>query len=319
MRTILRAVVLVLVHLVLSSVAGPAHARPDDPVGVWPLDPRPDVVRHFEPPPGPYAAGHRGVDLAGSPGQAVRASLAGTVGFAGSIGGKPVVTVLHGGRRTTYEPVVASVERDQVVAAGDVLGRLVVTDSHCFPAACLHWGLIEGGGDARLPRPALARRRRSGAAAAVVARRPGHRPAPVEPTARDLATRGRLARLSTPTSRPLRSSASLRRRPLRHTNTHRFVRLRMTLARAEGVRQTDPHRYLRLRDDARAAEGVRHTDPHRYLRLRMTLARAEGVRHTDPHRYLRLRMTLAREVGGAQARGWACWYARRNRSVVTWV
>ena len=57
--------------------------------------------------------------------------------------------MLHGGRRTTYEPVVASVERGQAVAAGDVLGRLVVTDSHCFPAACLHWGLVEGDGDAR--------------------------------------------------------------------------------------------------------------------------------------------------------------------------
>ncbi len=33
------------------------------------------------------------------------------------------------------------------MAAGDVLGRLVVADSHCFPAACLHWGLIEGSGD----------------------------------------------------------------------------------------------------------------------------------------------------------------------------
>jgi murein DD-endopeptidase MepM/ murein hydrolase activator NlpD len=87
------------------------------------------------------------VDLAGAPGQAVLAALAGTVGFAGSIGGKPVVTVLHGRRRTTYEPVVASVPVGQEVAPGAVLGRLTVTDSHCFPAACLHWGLIEGTGD----------------------------------------------------------------------------------------------------------------------------------------------------------------------------
>ena len=149
MRVVARAVLLVLVHLISPGVTGVARAHPDDPVGVWPLDPRPDVVRRFEPPPNPYAAGHRGVDLAGSPGQAVRASLAGTVGFTGSIGGKPVVTVLHGGRRTTYEPVVASVEHGQVVAAGDVLGRLAVADSHCFPAACLHWGLVEGDGDAR--------------------------------------------------------------------------------------------------------------------------------------------------------------------------
>ncbi|MDR7253605.1 murein DD-endopeptidase MepM/ murein hydrolase activator NlpD [Nocardioides sp. BE266] len=144
MRALLGAVVLVLV-----SLACPARTGAAEPVGVWPLDPEPAVVRGFEPPPGPWAAGHRGVDLAGSPGQAVRSSLPGTVGFVGSIGGKPVVTVLHGGRRTTYEPVAASVEAGQPVAAGDVLGRLTVTDSHCFPAACLHWGLIRGTGDAQ--------------------------------------------------------------------------------------------------------------------------------------------------------------------------
>ena len=150
MRAVLGVVLVVLVQVCSAGVAGPADARDGEgPVGVWPLGPRPDVVRRFEPPPNPYAAGHRGVDLAGSPGQAVHAALAGRVGFAGSIGGKPVVTVLHGDRRTTYEPVAATVERGQPVAAGDVLGRLVVTDSHCFPAACLHWGLVEGDGDAR--------------------------------------------------------------------------------------------------------------------------------------------------------------------------
>ncbi|GAB3034758.1 hypothetical protein GCM10011376_19950 [Nocardioides flavus (ex Wang et al. 2016)] len=129
--------------LLLGPVAAASSSAGD---GTWPLIPEPDVVRGFEPPPHPYASGHRGADLAGSPGQAVRAALPGTVGFAGSIGGKLVVTVLHGGRRTTYEPVVASVARGEAVVAGEVLGRLVVTDSHCFPAACLHWGLIVGSG-----------------------------------------------------------------------------------------------------------------------------------------------------------------------------
>ena len=142
MRALLGAALLTL--LVGSGV--PAAAGPERPAGVWPLTPEPDVVRSFEPPPNPYAAGHRGVDLAGSPGQRVLAALPGTVGFAGSIGGKPVVTVLHGRRRTTYEPVAAAVEDGQQVAAGAVLGRLTLTDSHCFPAACLHWGLIVGTG-----------------------------------------------------------------------------------------------------------------------------------------------------------------------------
>jgi murein DD-endopeptidase MepM/ murein hydrolase activator NlpD len=143
MRSVLGALLLAL----LLAVPGRAHAGPEEPEGVWPLDPEPEVVRGFEPPPHPWAAGHRGVDLAGRPGQPVLAALPGTVGFVGSIAGKPVVTVLHGGRRTTYEPVVASVARGQVVTAGDVLGRLTTTDSHCFPAACLHWGLVRGSGD----------------------------------------------------------------------------------------------------------------------------------------------------------------------------
>lgn len=137
----------VLVGLICLGGPPPAVAAGPEPEGTWPLAPEPDVVRPFEPPPNPYASGHRGVDLAGVPGQPVLAALPGTVGFAGSIGGKPVVTVLHGGRRTTYEPVVASVERGQAVAAGDGLGRLVLTDGHCFPAACLHWGLVVGAGD----------------------------------------------------------------------------------------------------------------------------------------------------------------------------
>lgn len=143
MRTILGTLLLG----VLLGLAPPAAAGPEQPDGTWPLAPEPEVLRAFEPPPGPYASGHRGVDLAGHPGQAVLAALPGTVGFAGSIGGKPVVTVRHGGRRTTYEPVVASVERGQSVAAGDVLGRLTTVDSHCFPTACLHWGLVVGEGD----------------------------------------------------------------------------------------------------------------------------------------------------------------------------
>lgn len=151
MRHLLRGLVTAVAAVVLAAlpVAGSQPlaglwAAAVEPAGVWPMRPEPDVVRRFEPPLSPWAAGHRGVDLAGHVGQGVHAALDGTVGFVGSIGGKPVVTVVHGPRRTTYEPVVASVVRGQLVAAGDVIGRLVVTDSHCFPAACLHWGLIRG-------------------------------------------------------------------------------------------------------------------------------------------------------------------------------
>jgi murein DD-endopeptidase MepM/ murein hydrolase activator NlpD len=121
-----------------------------EPVGVWPLVPRPEVVHGFDPPDSPYGAGHRGVDLAGRPGQGVRAALAGRVTFAGSLAGKGVVVVDHGATRTTYEPVAAGVAVGEAVAAGERIGRLLVPGSHCFPRACLHWGWIRNVDDVYL-------------------------------------------------------------------------------------------------------------------------------------------------------------------------
>jgi murein DD-endopeptidase MepM/ murein hydrolase activator NlpD len=112
--------------------------------GVWPLVPRPQVVRGFDPPATRWGAGHRGVDLLGHAGQQVHTSLAGTVTFAAALAGRGVVVVDHGGLRTTYEPVSASVTVGQVLARGGVIGTLQRASSHCFPRACLHWGLLRG-------------------------------------------------------------------------------------------------------------------------------------------------------------------------------
>lgn len=111
----------------------------------WPLAPPPPVVARFAAPAGPYAPGHRGVDLAAPPGAAVLAAAAGVVAFAGRVAGRGVVSVDHpGGLRTTYEPVTATVHRGEQVGAGGLLGRLEALGSHCPPAACLHWGLRRG-------------------------------------------------------------------------------------------------------------------------------------------------------------------------------
>ena len=118
--------------------------------GTWPLDPRPAVVAGFDPPAAPWAAGHRGVDLAGRVAQPVRAALPGEVGFAGSVAGKPVVVIDHGSTRTTYEPVVAAVQVGDAIPAGAVVGHLVVPGSHCPPAACLHFGWIRNADDVYL-------------------------------------------------------------------------------------------------------------------------------------------------------------------------
>ncbi len=110
--------------------------------GVWPLAGA--VVRGYDPPEERWGAGHRGVDLAGAPGDAVVAPVAGVVSFVGAVAGRPVVVVAHGAERTTLEPVTATVVVGQAVAAGDVLGRLEAGHEPCPAAACLHWGLKRG-------------------------------------------------------------------------------------------------------------------------------------------------------------------------------
>lgn len=139
-RTLL---VLLVLPLLLVAAAGRGSAAAD-PVGVWPLSPRPDVVGDFDPPSSTWGAGHRGVDLAGRPGQPVRSALPGRISFTGAVAGRPVVTVSHGGTRTTYEPVSTVLPRGTRVGAGSVIGTLGVVGSHCFPAACLHWGWLRG-------------------------------------------------------------------------------------------------------------------------------------------------------------------------------
>ena len=59
----------------------------------WPLRPRPAVLRTFDAPSPNWQRGHRGVDLAGAPGQPVYAAAQGTVVFAGDLAGRPVVWV----------------------------------------------------------------------------------------------------------------------------------------------------------------------------------------------------------------------------------
>ncbi|ONI77470.1 hypothetical protein BWI15_02860 [Kribbella sp. ALI-6-A] len=117
---------------------------PPPPDAVWPLDPRPRIVRSYVPPPKPWLPGHRGVDLAGSPGQPVLSATPGTITFAGPVAGRSVVVVARGPLRTTYEPVIPSLPAGTEVRRAQPIGRLSAAASHCAPATCLHWGLLEG-------------------------------------------------------------------------------------------------------------------------------------------------------------------------------
>jgi murein DD-endopeptidase MepM/ murein hydrolase activator NlpD len=108
----------------------------------WPLDPPVEVLRRFDPPEHRWLPGHLGVDLAAEPGAPVRAAGSGQVRFAGRVAGTPLVTVAHGDLRTTYLPVESPLSRGDPVAAGDPLGVLADTPSHCPDRSCLHWGLL---------------------------------------------------------------------------------------------------------------------------------------------------------------------------------
>ncbi|MFJ3879712.1 M23 family metallopeptidase [Streptomyces sp. NPDC090077] len=111
--------------------------------GARPLPAPLSVARWWDPPPTPYAAGHRGVDLSAPAGAEVRAVGPGRVHFAGRVAGRGVLSLtLPGGLRTTYEPVRPLVAQGEAVAAGQVVAVLT-EGSHC-PGPCLHWGLLAG-------------------------------------------------------------------------------------------------------------------------------------------------------------------------------
>ncbi|MEU4891827.1 M23 family metallopeptidase [Streptomyces sp. NPDC044780] len=129
-----------------SAVADPGGGRERS----WPVDGgpgavRPSVLRGWRPPPAPWAAGHRGVDLAARAGERVRAAGAGRVSFAGPVAGRGVLVVELSGTgspplRTTYEPVRATVAKGERVRAGQVVGVVAPGPFHCR-SGCLHWGL----------------------------------------------------------------------------------------------------------------------------------------------------------------------------------
>ncbi len=135
----MRLLCLVLTLLLLQLGMSPAHA---DPLTLQqPVPGR--ALTLFDSSATRYSAGHRGVDLAASSGDAVHAAADGTVFFAGMVAGRPTISVDHGGSvRTTYTPAVAQVSKGQRVVAGQVIG-VVGVDDHCR-SACLHWGLTDG-------------------------------------------------------------------------------------------------------------------------------------------------------------------------------
>jgi len=96
--------------IVASAAVGPSN-------WTWPV-PGP-ILDPFDPPDTPFGAGHRGIDIAASPGTTVVAPEAAVVTFAGKVGGHLFVTLDHGGGLESTYSWVGSV----LVRRGDLVGR----------------------------------------------------------------------------------------------------------------------------------------------------------------------------------------------------
>jgi murein DD-endopeptidase MepM/ murein hydrolase activator NlpD len=113
-----RVVLLVSLGLAVAWSASPDQATAASPGYLRPV--RGPIVRRFEPPPTPFAAGHRGIDMAVPAGTPVLASNDGVVAFAGRVGFELFVSIDHAdGIRTTYSFLSAVwVSRGEIVARG---------------------------------------------------------------------------------------------------------------------------------------------------------------------------------------------------------
>lgn len=130
------------------SVSGVRAGSPNDAYRgrwVWPLQPRPLVLRRFEAPATRYGRGHRGIDLAAKPGDSVLSVDAGVVTHAAALAGRGTITLMHAsGLRSTYEPVEATVHVGDVIDRGSPIGVVQPVLGHCGVASCLHLGALRG-------------------------------------------------------------------------------------------------------------------------------------------------------------------------------
>lgn len=143
----MKASILVALMLLIAPLAGEgaAPAAIGEPRGnwSWPLSPEPAVLRGFDPPDKPWLSGHRGVDLQAAPDAAqVTSPESGIVTFAGVVVDRPVITIDHGGVRSSFEPVESSLAVGTAVSKGDVIGTVLT--GHCGDTPCLHWGVRRG-------------------------------------------------------------------------------------------------------------------------------------------------------------------------------
>ena len=109
--------------LVAAGLFGPATAAGAAADWTWPVVG--PVIRAVDPPDSPYGSGHRGIDIAAVEGTVVVAPAAGTVTFAGPVGGRLFLTLAHaGGLSSTYSWISeVLVRKGDQVARGQPVAR----------------------------------------------------------------------------------------------------------------------------------------------------------------------------------------------------
>ena len=143
----MRAVVLPLAMLLAGPAFGPSSATtPAAPGASWGWPVIGPVIRGFDPPDTPYGAGHRGIDIAVAVGTVVLAPEAGTVVFAGPVGGQLFLTLDHGAELvSTYSWLSSTLVRKGDVVAG---GQPIATTGLGHPGSGvphLHFGAKRSG------------------------------------------------------------------------------------------------------------------------------------------------------------------------------
>lgn len=141
-RGIPAAAVVLIVLAALSGSPSAAGASPDAAAAryawAWPVEGPRQILRPYIAPETPYAAGHRGIDIAAAPAAAVRSPADGVIHFSGFVVDRYVVSIDHGaGLISSFEPVLSPLADGTVVHRGETIGAL--QSGHCR-APCLHVG-----------------------------------------------------------------------------------------------------------------------------------------------------------------------------------
>lgn len=109
-----------------------------------PLDPPLRVSAPYSLPHGPYAAGHRGIDIPTAAGAAVHAPAGGTVSYVGTVVDRPIVSLqIDAHTVVSFEPVVSELRVGDSLARGERIGH-VAAGGHCA-SHCLHMGVRVSG------------------------------------------------------------------------------------------------------------------------------------------------------------------------------